>query len=173
MSGARRKGRVLRKKNEGSATWCQGRDGTGYKQGVRVGVFGVLSKSRLLCVAFLPEGRITGTTHAALVKKHYKQWAGKCVAVMHDGEKAFHTKIATEAYRVAKVQMLKIPPSSPDVNPIENVWAMLDHRLEETRPAGFERVPGFKKRVCLCRAWVVVCPPEGSDIPPGGINSPN
>jgi len=50
--------------------------------------------------------------------------------------------------------MMKIPPTSPDLNPIENVWKTLNDRVSETMPPGFESVPHFKKRVRAAVRWV-------------------
>ena len=53
---------------------------------------------------------------------------------MHDGERALWTPAAKRAYKEAGLPPLKTPPESPDLNPIENAWALLDRRIEETAP---------------------------------------
>lgn len=40
------------------------------------------------------------------------------------------------------------------VDGVENVWSMLDTRLDDTMPAGFETVPAFKRRVRNAVAWL-------------------
>ena len=41
-----------------------------------------------------------------------------------------------------------------DMNPIENAWALLDHRLESTAPGGFETEKAFKERVRVALRWL-------------------
>ena len=50
--------------------------------------------------------------------------------------------------------MMKIPSTSPDLNPIENTRKVLDDRMNETAPRGFESVPHFKTRAQKAVAWV-------------------
>ena len=137
---------VLRKKGEGKAPKHQGGKAGGYKQGRRVGVWGVLTRDGLR-VTFLPKGRLTGATHAATVRKKYGAWAGWTQGVVHDGERALWAPAAKAAYTVVGVPALKQPPTSPDLNPIENIWARLDDRLERTAPDGYETEKKFMGRV--------------------------
>ena len=99
-----------------------------------------------LSIAFLPAGRITGASHAALVRRYYGSWAGECPVVFHDGEKVAHHKVGVEC--------ATFPPYSPDLNPIENAWGMLKQRLEATKPTGWEREKAFKRRVRNAVAWL-------------------
>ena len=45
--------------------------------------------------------------------------------------KAHHTQ---EAFRASGVTTIKWPANSPDLNPIENVWALLKDRVNKRRP---------------------------------------
>ena len=89
----------------------------------------------------------TGLIHASTVRKHYAAWAGWAQGIVHDGERALWAPAAKRAYKEAGVPPLKHPPTSPDMNPIENAWALLDRRLEETRPETFEPENKFRARV--------------------------
>jgi len=144
---------VYRKKGEGAQPKFHGGKGTGYKQGRKVGVWGVLTCEGLY-VAFLPGGRVSGASHAKVVRRYYGRWAGSCQAVFHDGEKALHSPAAKAAYESVSLRCAKIPPYSPDMNPIENVWAMLNVRLEGTKPGGWEREKAFRARVRNAVAWI-------------------
>ena len=144
---------IYRKGGEGSDSRFHGRRGTEYKQGRRVGVWGVLT-SEGLSVAFLAAGRINGEAHAALVRRYYRSWAGECQAVFHDGEKALHGPAPKAAYQKVGVACATFPPYSPDLNPIENVWAMLDTRLEATQPRRWEGEKAFKRRVRNAVTWL-------------------
>ena len=52
------------------------------------------------------------------------------------------------------VQCGKLPPSSPDLNPIENVWAMLNSRLASTKPTAWESEKAFRVRVRNAVLWL-------------------
>ena len=52
------------------------------------------------------------------------------------------------------VQCGKLPPSSPDLNPIENVWAMLNLRLARTKPTRWESEKAFRVRVRNAVLWL-------------------
>lgn len=68
---------------------------------------------------------------------------------MQDGARA-HTANATISYlEKSKVTILKSwPPRSPELNPIENLWSVLQRRVSDMTPTCEEDV-----RVCVQRAW--------------------
>ena len=152
-AGKKLGGKVLRKKGEGGDPRFHGRKGTGYKQGWRLGVFGILAKGRL-SVAFMDPGRISGERHSMMVRQNYRRWAGDLQGVYHDGERALWSKKAKEAYAAVQVTSLPLPPYSPDFNPIENAWSLLDERLAHTAPAGFETREKLRKRVRNAVDWL-------------------
>ena len=47
-----------------------------------------------------------------------------------------------------------MPPYSPDLNPIENAWALLDRRLAATQPGGWEGEKSFRRRVRNAVRWL-------------------
>lgn len=51
--------------------------------------------------------------------------------VLSDGEKFLHSKQAQSAYELRKVSLWKIPPRSPDLNPIEKFWSWLRRELRK------------------------------------------
>ena len=59
-----------------------------------------------------------------------------------------------ETYAGAGVACLKLPPYSPDMNPIENAWSVLNARMEATKPKGWEREKAFRRRVRNAVAWM-------------------
>ena len=144
---------IYRKAREGKSPKFHGGKGTGYKQGRRLGVWGVLTAEGF-SVAFLPAGRVSGSSHASLVRKYYGRWAGQCPVVFHDGERALHSPPAMAAYAAVGVQCGKLPPSSPDLNPIENVWSLLDLRLARTKPPRWESEKAFRVRVRNAVLWL-------------------
>ena len=96
-------------------------------------------------MAFL-DGRINKESHAALVRRHYPRWAQGLQAVFHDGETPLHTDLAQKGYADARITNAKLPPYSPDLNPIENIWKFLNHRVKQTEPNGRETI---KARVAV------------------------
>ena len=95
-----------------------------------------------------------GESHAALVRRYYRSWAGECQAVFHDGEHVLHGPAPKAAYHKVSVACATFPPYSPDLNPIENVWAMLDTRMEATQPTGWEGEKAFKRRLRNAVTWL-------------------
>ena len=91
-----------------------------------------------------------------MVHKYYEQWASEYTAVFHDGEGALHSPAAKAAYSAVGVPCKVLPPYSPDLNPIENAWALLDGRLAATKPRGWEREKSFRRRVRNAVCWLNV-----------------
>ena len=54
-----------------------------------------------------------------------------------------HGHEATAAVKEVKVKLEKLPPASPDFNPIENAWAELEKRLRKTDPGTLEEEKDF------------------------------
>ena len=46
-----------------------------------------------------------------------------------DGESFLHSRAATSKYRAQKVTVWRVPPRSPDLNPVEKFWAHLRKHL--------------------------------------------
>ena len=99
-----------------------------------------------LRVAFL-EGRVDKKKHAALVRRHYRGWAQGLQAVFHDGEAALHSALAQKAYADLGITNAKLPPYSPDLNPIENIWKLLNDCMRETEPTTRETIKALSKDV--------------------------
>ena len=51
---------------------------------------------------------------------------------LHDNDKKFHSKVVQEWLHTVGVTCLDFPPYSPDLNPIENLWAALAREVEKT-----------------------------------------
>ena len=113
-----------------------------------MGVFGVLVGGQLR-TAWLEDGKLTGATFAKVVNANFGHWLEEVPALYLDGEKAYYTADATEACRAAAsgTTVEKIPPNSPDLNPVENAWALLQERVVATDPGKLEDLPAFKNRV--------------------------
>lgn len=57
-----------------------------------------------------------------------------------DNAPAHKAEIVTQWFEDRGVTILDWPPQSPDLNPIENLWAILDYRLRERRPRNEEEL---------------------------------
>ena len=88
----------------------------------------------------------TGASFSRVMRK--RAWTAEPEILVLDGEKAVHTKEADEAVKEAGfTRGEQLPPNSPDFNPIENAWAVLNDRLGETDPGTLEKWDSFKIRV--------------------------
>ena len=143
---------VYRTKKEGKDPRFHGGKKGVYKQGKRVGLFGMMVHGKLH-TAWIPMAKFNGTTFAGIVRRHFSTWAEGRAAVVLDGEKCMHGGLATAALTEAGVPTETLPPNSPDLNPIENAWALLDGRLSDTDPGKLEKEPAYKARVENAVRW--------------------
>ena len=51
--------------------------------------------------------------------------------MLHDNDKKFHSRVVKEWLFEAGISCLEFPPYSPDLNPIENLWAVLQREVEK------------------------------------------
>lgn len=59
---------------------------------------------------------------------------------LHDNDKKFHSKVVTEWCHEHGVNNMEFPAYSPDLNPIENLWAILKARVENRNPRDVEEL---------------------------------
>ena len=146
------------------------------EQGLRVGVFGIMADGQLRAAWF--EGGVSSAQSIAkVVNKRGAAWGVDKSFLALDGEKALHAEPAASAFKDLKFevrlsglvaafvtslsnvaacvsQVERIPPTSPDVNPIGGAWARLDERLRHTDPAKLETAEQFKTRVGNAVRWL-------------------
>jgi len=51
--------------------------------------------------------------------------------LLHDNDKKFSSRLVTEQLHTLGVSKLDFPPYSPDLNPIENLWATMARAVEQ------------------------------------------
>jgi hypothetical protein len=107
-----------------------------------------------LKIAWLKDGKMNAANFAAVAKANFGTWCSGADALILDGEQCMHGKVATPALKKLKVRTEKLPPASPDFNPIENAWALLQKRLRTTDPAALETEAEFRVRVANAAKWL-------------------
>ena len=79
-----------------------------------------------MCEEFPREQRYYGVNYKNFVIEHFPEAFRKCCndqkLVLQDGDPVQTSKQAQLAYDQLKCSMFKIPPRSPDLNPIENIF---------------------------------------------------
>lgn len=114
------------------------------------GILGLGGKKAMVIWEREDWGTITAKTYVdhVLVPVIWPMWYWESVQnrcnlwLMEDGASAHRAKL-TRAYReYFRIPCLQWPPSSPDLNPIENIWNILKNRLNarNPRPKGKEEV---------------------------------
>jgi transposase len=133
------------------------------KQGKPVKVWGMLCRGRL-CIEVLPEdpntksgtAHMNGARYQRLISRVGKKWLRQChkgrlphsVSLVQDHERCLWADKSIECLSKNHFRVLEdYPPSSPDLNVIEGVWAHLRKELNERAPVHIERREDFIKRL--------------------------
>ncbi len=64
--------------------------------------------------------------------------------LMHNGSKIHHEKVFVNPM-LKKFNILDWPPRSPDLNPIENLWAYLSHKMMKYKPENLRQLSLYLK----------------------------
>jgi len=93
----------------------------------------------------LVEGKLNAAQYLGILKRHLKPSAVKLHErrkwiFQQDNDPKHKSKIVMAYLKAQKITLLPWPPYSPDLNPIENVWAMLKHRLQGEHPKNEEEL---------------------------------
>lgn len=131
------------------------------KQGKPIKVWGFLSNGHL-CIYVLPlneKGNTThmnGPTYREMMTANVASWKRACwpsrkpavLQVIQDHERCLWQEESLKCLKDLGVPALsRYPKSSPDLNAIEEVWALLRTYLEERAPEGLERRQDFLARL--------------------------
>lgn len=148
--------RVWRKKSEGLDLGCttKGRKtGTGGKT-VKLMVAISFEKGVILCKAY---DKLNGRYFAKFIDENFATMfldadKGPKRLWIQDGDPSQNSALSRAAMARVKSTLIKIPPRSPDLNPIENVFKLVSDALREqaiTEQIKKETFAEFKARVIL------------------------
>ena len=124
-------------------------------QGHPVRVWGMLAEGKLN-IEVLDKGEVMNNElYSTLVDDKFPDWLGSCRYLVQDFEPCLRSEIALEAFARVGVELVEgYPRSSQDFNAIENAWALLRQRLDETLPKGVEAREGFVVRLKATVSWI-------------------
>ena len=93
--------------------------------------------------------------YAELVEDKFAEWSGNCDYLVCDHEACLRSEDALLALKQSTdLQLVDFPKCSQDFNAIENVWAILKKRMNETQPFSLEHRDEFVKRLESAVRWV-------------------
>ena len=135
-SAKRRKGKCLRKKNEGTSIHCTApgkKEGTGGRV-LKFMVAIAYDRGVTLCKEYTE--KLNGHFFAQFIKKEFP----KCFKnspnpmrrlFLQDGDPSQNSALAFAALEKIGATKFAIPPRSPDLNPIENIFHQVRRRLDK------------------------------------------
>jgi transposase len=71
-----------------------------------------------------------------LIQDARRFWPHQRWKFLQDNAPYHRSKVVLDWLEEQKVDLIKLPPYSPDLNPIENLWANLKTRIELRRMTG-------------------------------------
>ena len=152
------RGRIWRKKGEGLAPGCTAKGSKAGYNG-RVADFFVaicLGKGVVSCIQYTD--KLTGDMFAKFIHDNFPNIFAKCnnpasKVFLQDGDPRQNSVAAKKALTKCGYECQSIPARSPDVNPIENVFHLVDDALREealVEQITSETYEQFSRRVQQC-----------------------
>lgn len=129
------KGRIWRKKCEGLEPGCTAKGSKAGTGGKVLKIMVAISYGKGVIVAE-PYEKMNGDYFANFIERNFDRMferANKDVRRLwlQDGDPCQNSKIAKTAMQTKNAELLKLPPRSPDLNPIENLFNNVGQRLKE------------------------------------------
>ena len=106
-------------------------------------IFGFQTRSGLVPLDGDPEARrngVSGRVIRALYSAFLPEFVGPEDIFMHDNAPVHTAHIVRDVLRELDIEVMPWPPYSPDLNPIENLWALLKAEIYRLYPE-LERAP--------------------------------
>ena len=145
--------RMWRKPSQGLKRGCTSKgkkEGTGGKY---VKLIVAISHGKGL-VKCHPYERMSGEFFADFIRSHFDQMfedADKdSTTWVQDGDPSQNSRMARDAMREVKSNLLSIPARSPDINPIENIFHIVNRSLQKDaidKRIQREKIEDFQQRV--------------------------
>lgn len=131
LFGSKKRQRVWRKKGEGLLD--QNLKKTVKHGGGSIMVWGCFAANGVGELV-LVEGIMTGASYVELVRNNVQKSArklhlGRRFVFQQDNDPKHTSKIAKEYFKKSKINVLDWPPQSPDLNPIEILWSILEAKI--------------------------------------------
>ena len=125
------------------------------KGGGCVSLWGCMTSAETGPLVFY-EGRVNGPTYIEIIGAVLPQFiratfVPKCNKwlLMQDNAPSHTSKFAMNWFERNRIPVLAWPPSSPDLNPIENFWDMIDERLKKMRPKTIAELQAMIKTIWM------------------------
>ena len=133
---------------------CIGPSSYNKAQGIPVRVWGMLA-SGVIHIHILEEGEVMDKIlYTELIEDKFEDWCGACEHLVCDFEACLRSEEALHALAKTGLTLVEdYPPVSQDFNAIENVWAILKERLDQTVPIALEGRDSFVKRLKAAVVW--------------------
>ena len=119
--------RIWRKRGEGLSITGKGRKGGNNGRCVKLFVGISYAKGVVMCEQWDPNTVFNGRNYKEFVKSHFPNAIArssnfKNKLILQDGDPVQKSKQANIAYSDIGCKIFSIPPRSPDINPIENIF---------------------------------------------------
>lgn len=123
-------------------------------QGCPFRVWGVLACG-VLHIHIVDEGEVIDSMlYSELIEDKFEEWCGPCDYLVCDFEKSLRSEEALRALEKINLKLVdNYPKCSQDFNAIENAWAILKERLDETMPQHLEGREDFVVRLKAAVRW--------------------
>ena len=138
---------------------CVGPSTIKKSQGECVRVWGLLIRGRLYITILQRGTRMNRWEYDWIIRNRFPQWlrGTNWPLLVQDGEKCLWCAEPMRAFEQIGVEVLNMhPPDSPDLHAIENAWAYLRERLDQTTPQGegVEDREAFVARLRSAVVWI-------------------
>jgi pyruvate formate-lyase activating enzyme-like uncharacterized protein len=111
--------------------------------------------SGVLNIHVLDEGEVMDrSVYVELIEDKFDEWRLNCEYLVCDYERCLRTPEALHAINRSGMKLVdEFPKVSQDFNAIENAWAILRERLDQTCPVELENRDQFVKRLRAAVRW--------------------
>ena len=163
-----RRSMVWRKRSEGLGLQCTSKgkkEGTGGRMAHFV-VCIAYNKGVMLCEQYTK--RFTGEYFASFIRKHFEEAFSNSAnprgkLFLQDGDPRQNSKAAKEAIDDVGARLFSIPPRSPDINPIENVFSIVSRKLDRDAIDNAITTESFKEFSQRVKNTILATPIESID----------